>query len=71
MGARANPDWLADTVALNDDGFVLTGSRRRAELARSKPPGVFAVGDVRAGSATRVASAVGEGAARSCSYINA
>jgi thioredoxin reductase (NADPH) len=51
-------------VALDNQGFVRTG----AELGIDRPPlatsrdGVFAVGDVRAGSVKRVAAAVGEGA---------
>ena len=36
--------------------------RERASTAAATVPGVFAIGDVRAGSTTRVASAVGEGA---------
>ena len=51
-------------VALDDKGFVRTG----AELERLRRPletsrdGIFAIGDVRAGSIKRVAAAVGEGA---------
>ena len=51
-------------MALDDKGFVRTGAdlgagRRPLETSR---PGVFAIGDVRAGSVKRVAAAVGEGA---------
>jgi len=62
-------------VALDEDGFVRTGSDLSAEdlaaarwpltrpphLFETTRPGVFAVGDVRCGSLKRVASAVGEG----------
>ena len=49
--------WLRDAgVELDDKGFVTT----RGTFATSVP-GLFAVGDVRAGSVKRVASAVGEG----------
>ena len=74
-GASPNTAWLKDCVALDDKGFVLTGpdlllaSADRAwslshppQRLESSLPGVFVVGDVRAGSVKRVASAVGEGA---------
>jgi thioredoxin reductase (NADPH) len=76
VGVTPCTGWLGDLVALDDDGFVRTGSD--AVLARgaspesmdgwrhltleTSEPGVFAVGDVRSGSARRVAAAVGEGA---------
>ena len=65
IGAAPNTDWLVGSgVALDAKGFVLTGpdtgdGRRPMETSR---PGVFAIGDVRAGSVKRVAAAVGEGA---------
>ena len=65
IGADPNTDWLsASDVALDDKGFVRTGADvgngdRPLETSR---PGVFAIGDVRAGSVKRVAAAVGEGA---------
>jgi thioredoxin reductase (NADPH) len=65
IGAEPNTDWLSGSgVNLNKRGFVLTGSelsgkRRSLETSRQ---GVFAIGDVRAGSVKRVAAAVGEGA---------
>jgi thioredoxin reductase (NADPH) len=66
IGARPNTGWLADTLATDADGFLLTGPDLPAEGARpyleTSVPGVFAAGDVRHGSAKRVASAVGEGA---------
>lgn len=62
VGAVPNTAWLADLVRLDDKGFVVTG----AEVGAPSPyetscPGIFAVGDVRAGSVKRVASSVGEG----------
>jgi thioredoxin reductase (NADPH) len=65
IGAEPNTDWLAGTgIKLDDKRFVLTGSdlgngRRLLETSRK---GVFAIGDIRAGSVKRCASAVGEGA---------
>ena len=65
IGADPNTDWLsARDVALDAKGFVRTGAdvgadRRPLETSRL---GVFAIGDVRAGSTKRVAAAVGEGA---------
>ena len=63
IGADPNTDWLARTgIALDDRGFVRTGEvegRRSLETSRS---GVFAIGDVRAGSVKRVAAAAGDGA---------
>ena len=49
-------------VALDDKGFVLTGADAGAAspYATSRH-GIYAVGDVRAGSVKRVASSVGEG----------
>jgi thioredoxin reductase (NADPH) len=69
IGARPCTSWLVNTIALDQDGFVLTGEHAtatdgdaRPQLLESSWPGVFAVGDVRSGSVKRVASAVGEGA---------
>lgn len=65
VGAEPNTSWLSDCdVALDEKGFVRTGTElgiNRPLLATSRS-GVFAVGDVRAGSVKRVAAAVGEGA---------
>ncbi|MCP3733463.1 FAD-dependent oxidoreductase [Sphingomonas sp. RP10(2022)] len=62
VGAAPNTDWLADLVALDDKGFVLTGEGAGAASSyATSRPGIFAVGDVRAGSTKRVASSVGEG----------
>jgi thioredoxin reductase (NADPH) len=74
-GASPNTDWLRGCVAMDDKGFVLTGSDIGRDLLRPEKwpfdrlphlfetsrPRVFAVGDVRATSVKRVASAVGEG----------
>ncbi|UZK65802.1 FAD-dependent oxidoreductase [Sphingomonas sp. M1-B02] len=59
IGAQPNTDWLGDCLALNGAGFVKTGSGET--FFCSTRPGIFAVGDVRAGSVKRVASGVGEG----------
>jgi thioredoxin reductase (NADPH) len=76
IGADPCTGWLGHALAIEQDGFVLTGQdlqlthldpaddgRQRAPLPlETSRPGVFAVGDVRSGSIKRVASAVGEGA---------
>jgi thioredoxin reductase (NADPH) len=77
-GASPKTAWLADCVALDDKGFILTGRdltsvrglapilewplARPPHILETSLPGVFAVGDVRSGNVKRVASAVGEGA---------
>ena len=70
IGADPNASWLDGCVAVDAKGFVVTGARcPNAKSARpplpleTSQPGVFAIGDVRAGSTKRVAAAVGEGAA--------
>jgi thioredoxin reductase (NADPH) len=64
LGAKPCTEWLADVVARDADGFVLTGDEAGAEgLLETSVPGVYAAGDVRAGSIKRCATAVGEGAA--------
>ncbi len=74
-GANPNTGWLEGCVALDEKGFVKVGPdlqpsdlaasgwplRRPPLLFETNRPGVFAVGDVRAGSVKRVAAAVGEG----------
>jgi thioredoxin reductase (NADPH) len=69
-GATPSTDWLDGCVALDAKGFILTGADvttsgwpldRSPFLLEASLPGVFAVGDVRAGNVKRVASAVGEG----------
>ena len=72
IGATPHADWLPDDIVCDQHGFILTGrdlaGEDRASTGQPVPlpletsmPGVFAVGDVRAGSVKRVASAVGEG----------
>ncbi len=62
VGARPNTDWLKNLVKLDEKGFVMTGASVGADSPyATSAPGVFAVGDVRAGSVKRVASSVGEG----------
>jgi thioredoxin reductase (NADPH) len=65
IGSDPNTGWLAGRVDLDPWGFVRTRSDSAtgpsSALATSLP-GVFAVGDLRAGSVKRVASAAGEGA---------
>ena len=75
-GAAPNTRWLDGCVALDANGFIKTGQdlsqedlaaarwpfARPPHLLETSLPGVFAVGDVRAGNIKRVASAVGEGA---------
>ena len=62
IGADPNTQWLDRRIALDEKGFVLTDRSPQMSLQTSSP-GVFAVGDVRAGSVKRVAAGVGEGAA--------
>jgi thioredoxin reductase (NADPH) len=77
-GASPRTEWLRGCLALDDKGFILTGRDLEAPgipddhprwplergplMLETSLPGVFAVGDVRAGNVKRVASAVGEGA---------
>ena len=75
IGSQPRTQWLGDSVAHDQGGFILTGpdlldgTGHRWPPGRPPPPletslpGVFAAGDVRRGSVKRVASAVGEGAA--------
>jgi thioredoxin reductase (NADPH) len=74
IGAQPHTVWLPREIARDRQGFVLTGpqpvgSEPASASALARPalafettmPGVFAIGDVRALSVKRVASAVGEG----------
>ena len=72
VGAKPHTEWLPDSVALDDHGFVLTGpsiqhherwllERTPCEL-ETTCPGVFAAGDVRSGTTKRCAFAAGDGA---------
>jgi thioredoxin reductase (NADPH) len=74
-GADPNTAWLQNCIRMDDKGYVKTGSdldaaalteaswpfARPPFLFETSRPGVFAIGDVRAGSVKRVAAAVGEG----------
>ena len=73
-GASPRTEWLDGCLALDNKGFILTGRdldpvvhnfkwplSRVPLMLETSLPGVFAVGDVRAGNVKRVASAVGEG----------
>jgi thioredoxin reductase (NADPH) len=74
IGSEPRAEWLTDTVACDQWGFILTGADLPDDAQRERPltrppmaletslAGVFAAGDVRHGSVKRVASAVGEGA---------
>jgi thioredoxin reductase (NADPH) len=65
IGMAPCTGWLGGLVDLDDHGFVRTGpgsDGAERSLLETSQPGIFAVGDVRAGSAKRVATAVGEGA---------
>ena len=71
IGADAETAWLPPEIALDPNGYVITGSELRAagrwELERdpylleTAVPGIFACGDVRLSPVKRVAAAVGEG----------
>jgi thioredoxin reductase (NADPH) len=58
IGAVPNTEWLNGCVELDSNGYIVTNPMPPFETSL---PGVFAVGDVRAGSSKRVAAAVGEG----------
>jgi thioredoxin reductase (NADPH) len=85
IGADANTGWLRGCAELDRKGFVLTGTElpagttdaerwrtagRAPFLLETSLPGVFAAGDVRSGSAKRVAAAVGEGS-MAVSFVHA
>jgi len=75
-GASPRTDWLNGCLALDEQGFILTGRdldpvpdsapvkwplSRPPQMLETSLPAVFAVGDIRSGNVKRVASAVGEG----------
>ncbi len=76
IGAEPGTHWIDGGLTTDAHGFLATGNDLNlthldpARSGRDRPPlpqetstaGVFAAGDVRAGSMKRVASAVGEGA---------
>jgi thioredoxin reductase (NADPH) len=75
IGAEPKTDWLANVVARNRQGYILTGQdvlaakdilhkwplKRSPLLLETSTPGIFAAGDVRYRSVKRMASAIGEG----------
>jgi thioredoxin reductase (NADPH) len=76
VGAAPHTTWLAETIRLDDHGFIVTGPdlgrdarerepwtglHRDPYLLETSLAGVFAAGDTRSGSVKRVAAAVGEG----------
>ena len=71
IGADAETAWLPPEIALDQRGYILTGSDmsgtgrwtldRDPYLLETSVPGIFACGDVRLGPVKRVAAAVGEG----------
>src|SRR5207247_10907211 len=64
LGADPCTDWVGDVVARDEHGFILTGEDAGAAGSlETSVPGIYAAGDVRAGSTKRCATAVGEGAA--------
>ena len=63
IGAVPHTAWLPDEIARDGWGYILTGPDAGAgRPLETSLPGVFAAGDVRAGSVKRVAAAVGDGA---------
>jgi thioredoxin reductase (NADPH) len=71
IGADAQTEWLPPEIALDPNGYVLTGHdvqeagrwplERDPYLLETSVPGIFACGDVRFAPVKRVAAAVGEG----------
>jgi thioredoxin reductase (NADPH) len=76
IGAEPPTEWLGGQLALDADGYVLTGPALDRAIVQSEPwrmlgrepflvesdrPGVFAIGDVRSGSTKMVAPAAGDG----------
>ncbi len=72
IGAVPNTGWVSDRVQTDDKGFICTGAATKEQcrwpltdrdpgLFETSLPAIFAIGDVRAESVKRVASAVGEG----------
>jgi thioredoxin reductase (NADPH) len=74
IGGEPHTQWLPDDMIRDHHGYLVTGreliDRYRLDwryhrdplMMETSVPGVFAAGDVRAGSIKRVASAVGDGA---------
>jgi thioredoxin reductase (NADPH) len=62
VGAAPNTDWLSGHCTMDRQGFVMTGAAADGTgQYGTSCAGIFAVGDVRAGSVKRVAAGVGEG----------
>jgi thioredoxin reductase (NADPH) len=72
IGAKPCTDWLPPEIERDEKGFIKTGHAVAGALAwkgagrspgplETSRPGIFAAGDVRAGSVKRCAAAVGEG----------
>ena len=73
IGTQPHTDWMPRSIAVDPKDFILTGAdaarsdvwpltHREPCAVETTCPGVFAAGDVRSGSAKRVAFAVGDGA---------
>jgi thioredoxin reductase (NADPH) len=58
IGLQPNTKWLSNDYERNDAGFLITDGTMQTNVQ-----GVFAAGDVRAGSTKQAASSAGEGAA--------
>ena len=58
IGLDPNTGWLNGLVDLDQRGFIVANRMMQTSVL-----GIFAAGDVRAGSTKQLASAVGEGAA--------
>jgi len=70
IGADAETAWLPPEILRDERGYVLTGREAKTDawplerfpyILETSVPGIFAAGDVRAGSVKRVAAGVGEG----------
>jgi thioredoxin reductase (NADPH) len=73
IGAAPHSEFIANVVATNESGFILTGVdvalanqdfplERDPYMTETSVPGIFAAGDVQHGTIKRVATAVGQGA---------
>ena len=76
IGGQPNVDGLASRILRDQNGFIVTGSdlekherflsewtiNRRPLSLETNIPGIFAIGDVRANTAKRMAAAIGDGA---------
>ena len=76
IGAKPSTSWLNNTVLMDENGFIKTGSElekektfnnfwkleRKPFMPETSVPGIFASGDVRSAAMKGISSAVGEGA---------